>query len=98
MKFGEIIDIFDNSGRLMLVATYKRSRRLNKTKMMEVTKEMKKIKKIMSMVLVIATLFTTFSQTVQASPVKMNTISNGIEMVEKKFYRNINICKILFDG
>ena len=43
MKFGEIIDIFDNSGRLMLVATYKRSRRLNKTKMMEVTKEMKKI-------------------------------------------------------
>ncbi len=45
MKFGEIIDIFDNSGRLMLVATYKRSRRLNKTKMMEVTKEMKKIKK-----------------------------------------------------
>lgn len=37
----------------------------------------------MSMVLVIATLFTTFSQTVQASPVKMNTISNGIEMVEK---------------
>ena len=44
MKFGEIIDIFDNSGRLMLVATYKRSRRLNKTKMMEVTKEMKKIK------------------------------------------------------
>ena len=85
MKFGEIIDIFDNSGRLMLVATYKRSRRLNKTKMMEVTKEMKKIKKIMSMVLVIATLFTTFSQTVQASPVKMNTISNGIEMVEKNF-------------
>ena len=48
-------------------------------------KEMKKIKKIMSMVLVIATLFTTFSQTVQASPVKMNTISNGIEMVEKNF-------------
>lgn len=44
MKFGEIIDIFDNSGRLMLVATYKRSRRLNKTKMMEVTKEMKKSK------------------------------------------------------
>ena len=85
MKFGETIDIFDNSGRLMLVATYKRSRRLNKTKMMEVTKEMKKIKKIMSMVLVIATLFTTFSQTVQASPVKMNTISNGIEMVEKNF-------------
>lgn len=85
MKFGEIIDIFDNSGRLMLVATYKRSRKLNKTKMMEVTKEMKKIKKIMSMVLVIATLFTTFSQTVQASPVKMNTISNGIEMVEKNF-------------
>lgn len=43
MKFGEIIDIFDNSGRLMLVATYKRSRRLNRTKMMGVTNDMKKI-------------------------------------------------------
>lgn len=39
----------------------------------------------MSIVLVIVALFTTFSQTVQAFPVKMNTISNGIEMVEKNF-------------
>lgn len=51
--------------------------------MMEVTNDMKKIKKIMSIVLVIVALFTTFSQTVQAFPVKMNTISNGIEMVKK---------------
>lgn len=29
MKFGEIIDIFDNSGRLMLAATYKWLCRLN---------------------------------------------------------------------
>lgn len=29
MKFGEIIDIFDNCGKLMLVATYKRLCRLN---------------------------------------------------------------------
>lgn len=29
MKFEEFIDIFDNSSKLMLVATYKRLRRLN---------------------------------------------------------------------
>lgn len=29
MKFGEIIDIFDNCGKLMLVTTYKRLCRLN---------------------------------------------------------------------
>ena len=29
MKFEEAIDIFDNSSKLMLVATYKRLRRLN---------------------------------------------------------------------
>lgn len=29
MKFGEIIDIFDNCGKLMLVSTYKRLCRLN---------------------------------------------------------------------
>ena len=29
MKFGEIIDIFDNCGKLMLVATYKKLCRLN---------------------------------------------------------------------
>lgn len=45
MKFEEAIDIFDNSSKLMLVATYKRLCRLNKTKMMEITKEMKKSKK-----------------------------------------------------
>lgn len=55
MKFEEAIDIFDNSSKLMLVATYKRLHRLNRTKVMEVTNDM------------------------------------------KKFYRNINICKILFD-
>lgn len=83
MKFEEAIDIFDNSSKLMLVTTYKKLCRLNRTKMMEVTNDMKKIKKIMSIVLVIVALFTTFSQTVQAFPVKMNTIFNGIEMVKK---------------
>lgn len=43
MKFEEAIDIFDNSSKLMLVTTYKRSRRLNGTKMMGVTNDMKKI-------------------------------------------------------
>ena len=32
MKFEEFIDIFDNSSKLMLVATYKRLRRLNDVK------------------------------------------------------------------
>ena len=43
MKFEEAIDIFDNCSKLMLVTTYKRLCRLNRTKMMEVTKAIKKI-------------------------------------------------------
>ena len=43
MKFEEAIDIFDNCSKLMLVTTYKRLCRLNRTKMMEVTNDMKKI-------------------------------------------------------
>lgn len=42
MKFEEAIDIFDNCSKLMLVTTYKRLCRLNRTKMMEVTNDMKK--------------------------------------------------------
>lgn len=43
MKFEEAIDIFDNCSKLMLVTTYKRLCRLNRTKMMGVTNDMKKI-------------------------------------------------------